>query len=77
MNVKLEAPVRCVLVTFLSCWDKMSDINNLKGEKICLAHSSKGFSPPGTESMVEQSHHGRQKAERGRDKDVPTMVYFL
>lgn len=55
----------------------MSDINNLKGEKICLAHSSKGFSPPGTESMVEQSHHGRQKAERGRDKDVPTMVYFL
>ena len=50
-------------VNFLSCYYKMSDIHNLKGEKIYLAHSSKGFSPPGTESMVEQSHRGRQKAE--------------
>lgn len=63
-------------VNFLSCYYKMSDIHNLKGEKIYLAHSSKGFSPPGTESMVEQSHRGRQKAERGRDKDVPTMVFL-
>lgn len=36
-------------INFLSCRDKMLDINNLKGEKICLAHSSKGFSLSGRE----------------------------
>ena len=66
-----------IYISFLSCWNKMSDINNLKGENICLAPGFKGFSPPHTESTAVQSHHGGQEAERGRDKDGPLVTYFF